>query len=443
MNILHYSLGFPPYRSGGLTKFCIDLASQQIDEGNAVSMLWAGEIKKPGGATGIWKCRPEDGIDSYQVINPNPVPYDEGILDTDEFMREGDEKAYSEFLKQLKPDIIHIHTLMGLHKAFLEAAKEAGIRIVFSAHDFFPVCPKVTLFKNGRPCESASSCAECESCNRTALSLTKIRLLQSGLYRNLKDSSVVKLLRRRHRNAYLGEDNDTPVDAAVTEQPEKYIVLRRYYEKLVNYADSIHFNSTLTKEVYERYLNLEARYTGVLPISHRQIVDNRKKREYGDTLRITYMGAESRAKGYYMLREALDRVAAEKKICLNVLFTPHKSAGYINTFDFSYNRLGELFDNTDILAAPSLLYETFGFTVLEALSYGVPVLISSNVGAKDIVPEGCGITLENTGPEALAETILKLDKTVLGGMNERIIKDFRVNTMEEMSRRLDEEFYRR
>ncbi|WP_418895929.1 hypothetical protein [Sellimonas intestinalis] len=31
------------------------------------------------------------------------------------------------------------------------------------------------------------------------------------------------------------------------------------------------------------------------------------------------------------------------------------------------------------------MYKTFGFTVLEALSYGVPVLVSENVGAKDLL----------------------------------------------------------
>ena len=32
MKILHYSLGFPPYRSGGLTKFSMDLMREQIRE---------------------------------------------------------------------------------------------------------------------------------------------------------------------------------------------------------------------------------------------------------------------------------------------------------------------------------------------------------------------------------------------------------------------------
>ena len=45
MKILHYSLGFPPYRTGGLTKFCMDLMKEQVKEGHEVSLLWPGEIR--------------------------------------------------------------------------------------------------------------------------------------------------------------------------------------------------------------------------------------------------------------------------------------------------------------------------------------------------------------------------------------------------------------
>ena len=42
MKILHYSLGFPPYRTGGLTKFNYDLMIEQVKEGNDVALLWPG-----------------------------------------------------------------------------------------------------------------------------------------------------------------------------------------------------------------------------------------------------------------------------------------------------------------------------------------------------------------------------------------------------------------
>lgn len=39
----------------------------------------------------------------------------------------------------------------------------------------------------------------------------------------------------------------------------------------------------------------------------------------------------------------------------------------------------------DVLIVPSIWKETFSLITLEALSYGVPVIVSDNVGAKDLV----------------------------------------------------------
>ena len=41
----------------------------------------------------------------------------------------------------------------------------------------------------------------------------------------------------------------------------------------------------------------------------------------------------------------------------------------------------------DLLIVPSLGLETFGMVVLEAFSFGVPVLMSEHVGAKMLVEE--------------------------------------------------------
>lgn len=54
---------------------------------------------------------------------------------------------------------------------------------------------------------------------------------------------------------------------------------------------------------------------------------------------------------------------------------------------YDYSQLEKIMDESDILVAPSVCYETFGFTVLEALSYGVPVVVSDSVGARDLVQD--------------------------------------------------------
>ena len=55
---------------------------------------------------------------------------------------------------------------------------------------------------------------------------------------------------------------------------------------------------------------------------------------------------------------------------------------------YSYQELPNVMDQFDVLVTPSEWEETFGFTVLEALSYGIPVIVSDKVGAKDLILEG-------------------------------------------------------
>lgn len=109
---------------------------------------------------------------------------------------------------------------------------------------------------------------------------------------------------------------------------------------------------------------------------------------------------------------------------------------------YTYDQLGAIFDKTDVLVAPSIWYETFGYTVLEALSYGVPVIVSSTVGAKDIIPEGCGIVIENMDTGKLCDTIRNLNPDVLEIMNQNILDDADILIMEQMTAEIAENCYK-
>ncbi len=81
MKILHYALGFPPYRSGGLTKYCIDLLLAQKAAGHDVAMMWPGAFSFSGHFVRLKKSKRliknsqnKFVIDSFEVINPQPVP---------------------------------------------------------------------------------------------------------------------------------------------------------------------------------------------------------------------------------------------------------------------------------------------------------------------------------------------------------------------------------
>lgn len=443
MKILHYALGFPPYRTGGLTKFCMDVMAQQRKLGHEVALLWPGQMKWNNDRVEVRNGKDREGIKSYEVINPLPVPYDEGITEISAFMARCTESVYTDFLREYQPDVIHVHTLMGLHAEILTAAKKLKIRTVFSVHDFFPICPKVTMHREGSVCQSAENCTACPQCNLTALSINKIRILQSPMYRTLKDSAVVKKLRKNHRDQYLSGQMGTEAEAAAfsARTPEDYLKLRHYYGSMIASFDMVHYNSTLTKCVFERFF--QPPKSVVIPISHASIKDNRKIKNFGSKLRLTYLGPQGQAKGYFLLKEALDEWWKSKQtFTLNVFFTPMEVPPYMKIHDrYSYKDLERIFNETDVLVAPSVWNETFGYTVLEALSYGVPVVISGNVGAKDIVSDGFGVVVEEMNKDNLLKGLQTLTSKTLSAMNQNIVRNFNVVTLQKVVDDITEKCY--
>lgn len=389
MKILHYALGFPPYRTGGLTKYCIDLMLTQVEQGHEVALLWPGEIHFILKKTKIKERNHWNGIRNFELIDPLPVSLDEGIIEIEAYTKRVNESVYLNFLRMYMPDVIHIHTLMGLHKEFLDVAKQLKIKTVFTTHDYFGICPIVTLYHDGCVCDDDHDCLDCVKCNQTALGLKKIEILQSPIYRRLKNTKAVKMLRNCHRQKYFeSSENKQTENENCVRTAEEYRKLREYYISMLNMIDFIHFNSSVTEMVYNRYFH--PKNSAVISITHRDIKDHRIKKNFDhDALRITYLGPAKPFKGFQFLIGVLDELWKETPgmFELHIYTNTNVEKEYITHRQdgYPYSQLEEIFDKTDLLIVPSQWYETFGFTVLEALSYGVPVMVTNKVGAKDLV----------------------------------------------------------
>ena len=390
MKILHYSLGFPPYRSGGMTTFCINLIEEQCKQGHIVSMMWPGVYSLKNKKTILKETNytlNDVHIRSYELQNGLPVSLLDGIRDTKQFQKPIEKELFLSFFMNHKFDILHVHTLMGLPIECIEAANENGIKTVFTTHDCFGICCKQGLFVNGHICDD-HKCLHCYDCNDTALSLSKISLLQSSLYRRLKDSSLLRFLRKRHNNRVfsLGDKKELRDDR---EHARDYLELRNYYVDLLSSFQLIHYNSSLIKKVYESF---GVRTTSaVFLVSHKGIKPNyilNDKVNY--PINIGYFGPINVHKGFFFLKNVLDEVYRNNKnFKLHVFNKFNNNIPYfINHGPYRYEDLHDIMKNIDLVVVPSQYYETFGFNTLEALSFGKPVIVTENVGAKDLVLNG-------------------------------------------------------
>lgn len=424
MRILHYSLGFPPYRTGGLTKYATDLMKYQSSQGNYVALLWPGTIKIFNKTSKIKKMKNYSKIESYQIINPLYVPLLNGINDEQNYIRKCDKSIYKNFLETIKPDVIHIHTLMGIHKEFFDVAKELKIKLIYTSHDYFGICPKVNLLHKGEICEKVNY-EKCKICNSTAFSSKKIIFLQSKLYRIIKNTKLIKSIKNKYKkknlSTYIDENNNCD-----------YKKLTEYYNSIFNIIDIFHFNSENTYKVYSNYIKIKK--FKIININHADISDNRYKKEFRDDLKITYLGQVEEYKGYNLLIEVLDNLYANNinKFKLNIYSHTEDKKDYMNIHDrYSYNELYKIFNDTDVLVVPSLCNETFGFVVIEALSYGVPVLVSNKVGAKDLIINNVTGTVIEPNFDELKLAILKyydnrliLEKQNINILNAKLELDF-------------------
>jgi len=436
LKILHISLGLPPYRTGGLTKYSVDLMHSQGQE-HQVFLLYPGKFTFSK-RTAIKKNKPYGSISVYELVNPLPIPLLNGINQPEHFMKEIDHKVYEEFLIELKPEVIHVHTLMGIHKEFFETAKKLNIKIVFTTHDYFGLCPKVNLMDSkGNICNDFDDGKSCIECNVNALSLPMVHVMQSYPYRYLKDSSIVKSLRKIKKNQTKNNTVATSVEREIEEIDVNlatyYIELRDYYLTIFKLIDYFHFNSSIAKEQFEKYLDVNGK---IVAISHQDISDYRQERKVkqrgNEVVRLGYLGPIDTYKGFYSLKNQLDSLKEKGYtnwhlgVYGDFVNDPDTYNPKYYTFygRYNYNQLKDIFNEVDLLIIPSIWKETFGFIGLEAQSYGVPIMVSEYVGFKDLVQDGeTGFIYKVNKHDFIDKLSMILDDTLLlNYVNENLLK---------------------
>ncbi|MDY5847520.1 glycosyltransferase [Actinobacillus porcinus] len=372
---MHYTLGFQPHRTGGLVKYSTDLMNEQVNQGHQVFAL-SPAIQLCFSEKFVIRKVNSDGIEKSEIFNGLPLALFGGIKDPNAFMTNCDGGEYERYLYRVNPDIIHVHTLMGIHKEFFTVAKKLGIKIVFTTHDYYGLAPLPTFFLNGKSYDRDNTNQSWQEMSVNAWSTKKLKLFQFKFY---------PLLRKLTR--FLKREKHISNNIAKNNQDYKNLIL--YYKEIFSYMDFFLFNSQLSQNVYSH--NLENYVGDIIHISNSDI----KKRvvcdlsRLRDKLNIAYIGPSEEYKGYF---EFLKLVEALPKNKFNFSTYGHdikeNLPNYIKQYG-KYNKIeiSNVYKNIDILIVPSLWKETFGFIVLEALSFGVTVLASKNVGAKDFLPK--------------------------------------------------------
>lgn len=174
-------------------KYAKDLMMAQAKLGHSVVALYPGGTSLLHKRCYVHEEKALEGIAVYEMSNPLPVPLMYGIKDVESEMPSDrlDIASIQRMLDRVKPDVFHVHTLMGLPLEYLKIIHDRHIRIVYTSHDYFGLCPKVNFInRQGDVCQGAS-CERCEACNTDAKSASFLKL------RNAKWVVPLKKIARR------------------------------------------------------------------------------------------------------------------------------------------------------------------------------------------------------------------------------------------------------
>ncbi|MEA2426685.1 MAG: hypothetical protein QOF37_313, partial [Thermoleophilaceae bacterium] len=154
MRVLHVGDDFAALRPCGLTLYSDALMQGQVAAGHEVSYVFSGRqyprLERPR-----LKRRRDRGVRMFELIgSPNHAHWEDGtrtpLLDVDE---PAGEAAFRIAIREARPEVVHIHELAGLPSSVIEIAREAGVPVLMTLHDYKPVCASVRLLDaDGRRC---------------------------------------------------------------------------------------------------------------------------------------------------------------------------------------------------------------------------------------------------------------------------------------------------
>lgn len=136
-----------------------------------------------------------------------------------------------------------------------------------------------------------------------------------------------------------------------------------------------------------------------------------KDKSENDKLRVLFVGSMTQRKGLSDLFDAIKLLDATKVelVVLGSLAAP--LSFYTNQVDFTYkptrshDKVLELMRSCDVFCLPSIV-EGRALVIQEAMSQGLPIIITPNTGAEDlIIPDETGFLVPIRDPEAIAKKI--------------------------------------
>lgn len=244
-------------------------------------------------------------------------------------------KRIERMISDFRPDVVHTNNVAGFSVGVWAAVKRLGYPLIHTLRDYYLLCPKATMFRNGRNCD--------RRCGGCALLTWPRKYFGHHVDHVVSISRSVLEIHRK--NGYFYENDSTVI--------------------------------------YNPHDGMTA--------------DHVEGRSPSKVLRIGFMGRLAPSKGLEILFEAVSRLTgAESRFELIVAgagdaeYVAHLKglARQRPVVFIGHVPVNQFYEKVDVVVVPSLWREPLGRVALEACARGVPVIAARGGGLSEIVKDG-------------------------------------------------------
>jgi glycosyltransferase involved in cell wall biosynthesis len=412
MRVLHAIHDFLPRHRAGSEIYACELAREQRSHHDV--FVLAAEYD-PTTAHGTLRWRAYEGLTVIELVN------------NWEFRRFDDTYTSERINAQLRhvldataPDVLHVHNLLNLSFDLPRIAKERGIGIVATLHDYTLVCAsggQRVHVSEAHVCETidAERCARCFRESALSRQMVAGRLTRGAAGRALARTGLLV-----HRLApTLAASAGRRLGGAAVDPGD----IRRRLAYARHVLDTIDLFVAPSASIGDEFVRLGAPSDrvhvsdyGFVPVP----VEPRRRRFAHEPLRIGFVGTLVWHKGVHVLIDAARALTGSFGVHVHGdtnLFPAYltdlrqAAAGARVTFHegFERHRAGDVYSGLDVLVVPSLWPENSPLVIHEAFMHGLPVVGARIGGVPGLVRHGIdGLLYDPFSVESLRACLQRL-----------------------------------
>ena len=393
MKILYLSLFYPPHHIGGTENYTHGFAKGLQALGHETQVLC---VEEWGEGDTYWNPPTDDVFDGVSVhklnLNWTRAPHVNRFLYDNSIVAD----YVRDYLRQVKPDVVHVTSCNTLSASVIQVAKQAGVPVIVTLTDFWFLCPRVNLVKrDGTMCNGHVPEAECFNC----------LVGDSKIYR-----ASERVLGKNATNNLLGALGEQAILARLPGLRGTALNMRERRAKMhkaLQYADRLIIASQSGYDLFR--LNDFAMPIDVVHYGH----DLAWMRDYHgktqrDAIHFGFIGQVSPLKGPHLLIQAFKDANPNGKARLLVYGNLDKDPAFGQQLraladqrtDIEFRGIyahadsGKVFADIDVLVVPSI-WNDYPLIINEAFATQTPVMASDIAGMSEFVrPEVCGLLFE-------------------------------------------------